>query len=145
MNRVLFLFLAALSSGETSIAQCDTTSLISVTLTVEKEYSLKFPKSHYSLEIATGQLDIKTDSVNEEQYDIEITIKNISTKPVFFWMMSCSWFENFQINNNYIHMQLPGCDKNIPQLVQLCLARARHIKPRCRKTVFMDPRWKQLS
>ena len=34
--------------------------------------------------------------------------------------MSCSWYDNFEINNNYIYFYNPnGCDKNIPELKKI--------------------------
>jgi hypothetical protein len=103
---------------ELSTAQCDAAFPLTVTLKVTKEYSLKFPKSYFWNEIENGEFNIKDDSANEKQYDVEVTLKNISTEPIFIWLMTCSWMENFEINNNYIHWGQFACFKNIPVLVK---------------------------
>jgi hypothetical protein len=40
-------------------------------------------------------------------------------KPVYIYLMSCSWEENFLINNNYINFKGHDCDKNIPTIVEI--------------------------
>jgi hypothetical protein len=45
-------------------------------------------------------------------FDVEISLINKSNKPVSFWMMTCSWNENFLINNDYIRFIGWSCDKN---------------------------------
>jgi len=62
-------------------------------------------------------------SYNNKTYDIKLSITNISDKPVSFWMMNGSWFENFIINNDYIQFLITeGIDHNFPV--------KRHLNPR---------------
>jgi hypothetical protein len=52
-------------------------------------------------------------------YDISLSIKNKSDKPVAFWLMTCSWDENFLINNDYIYFDSWGCDSNCPWIFHI--------------------------
>ncbi len=140
MNRLLLLLVALFLVDEKSLAQCDTTFPLSVTLRIEKEYYLKFLKSHYSYELARGEYVIGTDSVKEEQYDIEVVLKNNSKKQIFIWLMTCSWEDNFQINNNYIRQHGISCDKNFPELVQFNPAESKIYKITLSKSIkFENP------
>lgn len=118
MYRHLVLLFISFCFIFNSVAQCDTSFPITVTLKLEKEYNLTVPRSHYSPQLATGEINIASDSVTEAQYDVTISLKNVSANPTYIWLMSCSWFENFQINNNYMHIHGSECDKNIPELVR---------------------------
>jgi hypothetical protein len=122
MNRLLFLLVTAFSVGETSIAQCDTTFPISVTI--------RF----------TGEYNIRTDSAKEERYDIQVILKNNSTRPIFIWLMTCSWQDNFQINNNYISWSDIFCTRNFPELVQFKPGESKIYKTTLSKSIkFENP------
>jgi len=43
------------------------------------------------------------DSIKRKTYDIILSIKNKSAKPISFCIMTCSWDENFIINNDYTY------------------------------------------
>ena len=47
-------------------------------------------------------------------FDINLTLRNQTRKSITFWIMLCSWEENFLINNYYIKYAGPGCAKNFP-------------------------------
>ena len=59
-------------------------------------------------------LNINIDTTLHKAFDVEISIINKSSKPVSFWMMTCSWDENFLINNDYIRFIGWDCDGNFP-------------------------------
>ena len=60
------------------------------------------------------------DSIREKSYDITITVINKSLRVISFWTMSTAWFENFFINNEYIHYYLSGSiDHNFPHVVKI--------------------------
>lgn len=61
------------------------------------------------------------DTIKLKTFDIRLSIINKSTKPVSFWMMTCSWQENFIINNDYLSFNGEPCDSNIPKI--------RHLNP----------------
>jgi hypothetical protein len=52
-------------------------------------------------------------------FDINISIKNNSNKPISFWIMTCSWMKNFIVNNDYIGINWVDCDSNFPKVRQL--------------------------
>jgi hypothetical protein len=61
------------------------------------------------------------DSVTRKTHNISIAIVNTSKFRVSFWIMTCSWDEQFLINNDYIRFCPWGCDSNFPIL--------RHLNP----------------
>jgi len=48
-------------------------------------------------------------------YKINLSITNQSDEPIVFYIMTCSWEENFIINNDYIHFLIGQCDGNYPK------------------------------
>ena len=59
------------------------------------------------------------DSVKRKTFDINLSIINKSIKPISFYLMSCSWEDNFIVNNDYIDFKGHSCDKNFPRLNHL--------------------------
>lgn len=51
---------------------------------------------------------------SKKMYDIKLSILNKSEKPITFWIMNCSWQDNFIINTNLWSFFNNGCDKNFP-------------------------------
>lgn len=47
-------------------------------------------------------------------YSVDMTVKNESDSVLSFWMMSCSWQDNFTINDPVIMFKPLVCDKNYP-------------------------------
>jgi hypothetical protein len=64
---------------------------------------------------------VYNNSITRKTHDISITIVNTSKFRVSFWIMTCSWDEQFLINNDYIRFCPWGCDSNSPIL--------RHLNP----------------
>ena len=55
-----------------------------------------------------------------DDYFSKVTVTNNETKPVSFWMMSCSWWHQTLIfDTDSIEFSAGGCDKNIPLKVEL--------------------------
>jgi len=71
------------------------------------------------LKQAYDSIYLHQDSISRRTYDISIAIFNLSNTTVAFWMMTCSWHDNFLINNDYICFCSWGCDKNFPTLIKL--------------------------
>lgn len=96
---------------------------IKIKLNLEKEYTKSISKNDFWVknQIEEQSLDVKTDSIIEHYYDITIDIENLGEKDLYIWMMSCSWYNNFKVNNNYIYFYNPkgGCDSNIPELKKI--------------------------
>ena len=59
------------------------------------------------------------DKLKHKCYDIQLSIINKSYKPIYYWMMTCSWEENFLINNDYMEFQGHDCDSNFPKIFRL--------------------------
>lgn len=116
MKVYLFLIVSFLGLSK-CFAQDDSLPII-LTLKIDKEYVRSYSKKLYSTEIRTNSYVIKSDSVKQKYFDISLEIKNISDKTIKIWLMSCSWDENFIVNNNYIFINGHDCDKNFPDLVE---------------------------
>ena len=59
------------------------------------------------------------DSIKHKAFDIRLSIINKSEKPITFWIMTCSWDNNFIINNDYIQFLLWTCTNNIARSCRL--------------------------
>jgi hypothetical protein len=55
---------------------------------------------------------VLSDNIKHKTFDIKLSITNKMDKPVSFWMMTCSWQENFLISNDYIYFIGSVCDTN---------------------------------
>lgn len=93
---------------------------ISITIKVDSQYvrtyskKLKFVKEL----IRENNWVVKSNSVREEYYDICLTIKNTSDTIIAISLMTCSWSDNFIVNNNYMRLLGEECDSNFPSLVE---------------------------
>jgi len=86
-------------------------SKIGVTIYVDREYFVPYDRPlNYIPE---------NDTILEKKYDVKLSVLNKSDKLISFWLMSCDWEENFQINNSYIFFNGHGCDKNCPHIVKI--------------------------
>jgi hypothetical protein len=59
------------------------------------------------------------DSIKEKRFEIQVSLTNNSDSAISFWLMSCSWEDNFLINNTYIYFAGKDCDKNAPEIVTI--------------------------
>jgi hypothetical protein len=50
----------------------------------------------------------------KKAFDIKLTLRNNTRKPVTFWIMLCSWQENFLLNTYDIKYGGIDCPKNFP-------------------------------
>jgi hypothetical protein len=64
--------------------------------------------------IKRGTYHITTDSVKSKTFDVELSIKNTSQDSIVIWLMSCSWDDDFEVNNDYMHIRGWSCDSNSP-------------------------------
>ncbi len=140
MKYLLFILAITFFGCKSQIEQKDTTFPLTVNINIVKEYEQKLPKENFSDEISKGIYNIKTDSVNQKFYEIEIALKNISTQPILIWLMTCSWQDNFRINNNYINFKVDGCDHNFPELVNISQGESKIYKATLAKSIkFENP------
>jgi hypothetical protein len=138
MKKIFLLLSSAVFFSASCIATEDSTDAIKVEIKIIKEYELKSPKRDYIYEIRTNGYQVKTDSVKQKRYDIEVAIKNTSDKPVYIWLMTCSWFDNFQFNNNYMSIEESGCDHNKPRLVEIKPGGARIYETTLSRSIKFD-------
>jgi hypothetical protein len=69
-----------------------------------------------------GQINYETanDSITEKIFHVRTSLINNSDKEYSLWMMKCSWWNNFMINNYYINFaDSIGCDGNFPIQISL--------------------------
>ena len=52
-------------------------------------------------------------------YSIKIDIVNNTDSVIRFWIMTCSWQENFIFNNRGLYLYNEGCDSNVPNLIEI--------------------------
>jgi hypothetical protein len=59
------------------------------------------------------------DSIQRKVYKINLSLINNSNFNVGYWIMSCSWYENWMMNNDQYRISNFGCDGNYPKKVSL--------------------------
>ncbi len=138
MNYIFLILILLGGNCEKLFAQQDTSYALAINIRIEKEYDLKFSKKDFSYEISRGHYNITTDSVKQTQYDIKIEIKNNSNKAAFIWLMTCSWEDNFQFNNNYIYFYRDGCDSNFPELRKIDSGESKIYEISIRKSIKFE-------
>ncbi len=52
-------------------------------------------------------------------YSVNIDLINDTDSTVSFWLMSCSWQDNWIINSDSVRFYYQGCDSNFPELKQI--------------------------
>jgi hypothetical protein len=52
-----------------------------------------------------------------DYYSMGIELYNNTDSIIRFWMMTCSWQENFISNNDVLSLVNEGCDANYPELI----------------------------
>ena len=86
----------------------------------------------------TGLSETLLDSLEQTNYSVEIELKNESKRPIFLWLMICSWEENFLINNDYIRYIGQGCDKNYPELVEISSGNVKKLAVTLRRLIDLQ-------
>ena len=104
-----------LSFAIKSYSQSDTTLPVKIEIKLLKSDTLTLSKKLLAYAIERGQYEVPTDSVKLKHFDIELSIKNTSQYSITIWLMSCSWGDGFEINNDYMHIRGRDCDHNSPE------------------------------
>jgi hypothetical protein len=93
---------------------------ISVNIKVDSEYVRTYSKKTKFIKdlIRRKQYVVKTDSIKEKFFNITLTIKNTSDTTISISLMTCSWSDNFIVNNNYMRLLGEECDNNFPHTVE---------------------------
>jgi hypothetical protein len=113
-----FVLLLLLPTVINSYSQPDTTLPVKIELGVLKSDTLNMHRFPWEWLIRRENLTVTTDSVRVKSFDIEISIKNTSKDSIAIVMMSCSWDESFDVNNDYMYIRGWDCSKNIPTAYQ---------------------------
>ena len=142
-----FLIVALVICFYQSISQ-DSPLPITVSIKIERTYETKEKKERYARTIRENQYVVNSDYVRQTFYDINLEIKNTSSDSISIWLMKCSYWYNFLINNNYMTFEEPGCDGNYPIRVKFApgenkeykftLARSIKFDYPCRYCVYGD-------
>ncbi|OYU79361.1 MAG: hypothetical protein CFE23_14425 [Flavobacterium sp. BFFFF1] len=107
----IILFTVAISTN--LFGQTDLDKFIDVTISLDKSYVTLVAKKDLLYYIAKEScISVTKDSVNVRYFDIKVNIVNTTSKAIYVWMYTCSWYDNFQINNNYILFSKFTCDHN---------------------------------
>lgn len=92
---------------------------LELNIKVLKEYQVAHNKKYYEFGYRSESLNITKDTVHEKRFDIEVAIRNTSSRSMFIWLMSTFWEQNFRINNNYIYFAGRDIDHNFPNIVEV--------------------------
>jgi hypothetical protein len=113
---------------------------ISVTIKVDSEYVKTYSKKGKFVKelIRKNNYVVKSDSIKEHFFDISLSIKNTSDTTIAISLMTCSWSDNFIVNNNYIHFIGQNCDSNFPDLVEFKPGESRKFTTTLAKSMEFD-------
>lgn len=117
--KILVISIILLLGQNNCFAQCDSLP-ISVTVKVDSEYVRTYSKKgkYFKRFIRKKGYVIESDSIKEFYYDVSLTIKNTSDTIIAISLMTCSWGENFIVNNMYMRIEGQECDSNFPTTVE---------------------------
>jgi hypothetical protein len=117
--KILFTVIIILLGMSKCIAQCDTLP-ISVNIKVDSAYVKTYSKKGKFIKrlIREHNYVVKSDSIKDYFYNISLTIKNTSDTIIAITLMTCSWEDDFIINNKYMHFYNLGCDSNFPTSIE---------------------------
>jgi hypothetical protein len=100
--RLLLLIIILFSLISCQNKKCnDSHIIIKVNLISSNDKAFKYAKVHW-------------DTINYKTYHVRLSIINTSNEKVSFWLMGCSWWENFVVNNDYTYISGWDCDCNAP-------------------------------
>lgn len=116
--RICLILVLLLASTDQIFSQYSSDSL-ELNIRLIKEYQVAHSKEYYEFMYRSELLNITKDTVQEKRFDIEVAIRNSSSKSMFIWLMSTYWEQNFRINNNYIYFNGRDIDHNFPRIVQI--------------------------
>jgi hypothetical protein len=139
MKSVFIFFLLSVLTLTVGCKQTETHP-IKIKLNLEKEYTKTIDKDEYRIknQIEEENLNVKTDSIVEHYYNVKIDIENTGEEDLYIWMMTCSWYNNFKINNNYISFYSEGCNSNFPVMEKIELKSKISYNATFRKKIKFD-------
>jgi hypothetical protein len=139
MRTILGLFTLLIIFQTTCFSATDTTNYpIEIFIKIDKEYFVNVEKSYYDRVFPKTQYNIKGDSAKEKRYDINLTIKNNSSRTIYIWLMTCSWTDCFMVNNDYIFIGGQECLRNFPEIVEFKPGQSKEYKTTLIKSIKFD-------
>lgn len=76
-------------------------------------------KKELQISLKLLQEPTKTNLQGNKGYPAKITLTNNTDSIIAYWTMSCSWTDNWSFDTDCISFKSQGCDKNIPQFIEL--------------------------
>jgi hypothetical protein len=111
---------------------------IEVHIKVDKEYFVKHAQSYYDRFYPEINFESSDDSLKEKRFDVSVSIRNRSSKPIYIWLMTCSWSFYFIFNNDYISFTGNNCDNNYPKLFEFKPGERREYHTTLIKSIKFD-------
>ncbi|MBS1746926.1 MAG: hypothetical protein JST21_12215 [Bacteroidetes bacterium] len=111
---------------------------IEIKIKVLKDYVVSHGIAYYQKIYKDYEYTAKGDSANEKRFDIELSIQNNSSKNIYIWLMTCSWTDNFLINNNYVFFTGDDCDSNYPTELEIKSGQKKVYKTTLIKSIKFD-------
>jgi hypothetical protein len=113
-------------------------SPLSIVLNLVNQYDTTYHKQDFYFGLENNGYYIPTDSLQQHIFNVSITIKNNSNKSIFLWLMSCSWTNNFLVNNDYMFLGIKECDKNNIQKIEIKAEESRTYTTQLTKSIKFD-------
>jgi len=80
---------------------------------------MKEPNMKVQINIKSKLNAKKIKEQKDTYYSINIDLVNNTDSIARFWIMSCSWQDNWIFNRNTVFFYIQGCDKNYPTIKQI--------------------------
>jgi hypothetical protein len=111
---------------------------LKVEVKITRQYDTNYLKQDFSFGNEKNGYDVQGDSVKLHVFDIDIIIENSSDKSIYLWLMSCSWTDNILVNNDYMFLYRPECDKNFPKQIKIEPGKSRIYHAQLTKSIKFD-------
>lgn len=118
MYRSFTLIILSILSTSCNYSQ-GTDQPLQVKIKVTRQYDQTFDKETYYFGSEKNGYEVLGDSLQEQIFDISVELKNSSRESIYLWLMSCSWGDNFIINNDYMFPKGQECNSNYPKRIEL--------------------------
>lgn len=136
----LFILIFLLFVVIDSYCQSGTTLPVKIELKLIKSDTAYVSKKAYEIAdyLKRNNIKVPSESVVMKSFDTEMTISNTSKDSIFISLMTCSWDDNFLVNNDYMFMRGWGCDHNFPDFVGFKAGESKVFKITLDKSIKFD-------
>ena len=136
--KILLILSIVILTSIYSYCQSDTTLPVKIELKLIKADTVTLGKNLWADQIKRHIIEVTTDSVKEKTFDIEISIENTSQDSIIIWLMSCSWNDGFEVNNDYMYILPWACDLNSPIPFEFKGGETKTFKATLEKSIKFD-------